>query len=500
MKSKIVIISFFLSFMSGCASFSHYNEAYHLDSGKAVLMDAKQRGVYTYRKSYSDSENDEAKKIYDGFCAEPSPDAVSAMAATLGLDLALTDKGKLGFSNAISEGVSNIGLRTTAIQALRDIMYRNCEAYAGGGIGQFGLETLQRRFQSTMVAIIAIEQLTSAVRVPNTVIVSKTQSGSPDAIVELTNKAELARVALKNAQDEEKKVKEKESTAKSALDSENDTLTKLKEELKVLEGASPKDEAKIAGKKTEVDNSSKIVVEKTKAYEENSNLLKLAEQKTKDSQQAYAAIDASRVAALTGGGSASTNAVAIETEKPNVLSDEAVENISSTVLSIVESTNGLSHTKEVCTTIIGQNSTKKPEEGSPLSMCLALLASAGDKDKTEKVIDSALKNFSNVVTDNPAVAGWLPKEGKAVTVISLQKLINELMHKGSSSKLLKEDGIFGNATKSAIEKIYAKCKGSIKSTRPHIDEEAVSDIYEYAMKAKDNRCMSSKTNGTNNGG
>lgn len=45
-------------------------------------------------------------------------------------------------------------------------MYRNCEAYALGGASSIGLGTLQRRFQSTMVAILAIEQLTGAVRVP----------------------------------------------------------------------------------------------------------------------------------------------------------------------------------------------------------------------------------------------------------------------------------------------------------------------------------------------
>ena len=132
---RLIIVVIATLSISACAHFTHYNTKSSIDGHSAIFVDAKQRGVYSYTKKTA-----QANEIFRGFCAEPSPDAVSAMAATLGLDLTLTDKGKLGFSSALSEGVANIGLRTAAIQALRDIMYRNCcEAYGLGGITPFGL-------------------------------------------------------------------------------------------------------------------------------------------------------------------------------------------------------------------------------------------------------------------------------------------------------------------------------------------------------------------------
>lgn len=118
----------FIFVVTSCASLTHFNSKKELSGQSAVFVDAKQRGVYSVSKVDADGNF-----IWKGVCAEPSPDAISALASALGLDINVADKGTLGVSNSLSEGVGTLGVRTAAIAALRDIMYRNCEAYALGG-------------------------------------------------------------------------------------------------------------------------------------------------------------------------------------------------------------------------------------------------------------------------------------------------------------------------------------------------------------------------------
>ena len=57
-----------------------------------------------------------------------------------------------------------IGLRTQSIQLLRDAMYRICEAYWNDALDSESLIAMHRRFQNLMTGLLAIEQLTGAVR------------------------------------------------------------------------------------------------------------------------------------------------------------------------------------------------------------------------------------------------------------------------------------------------------------------------------------------------
>jgi hypothetical protein len=84
-------------------------------------------------------------------CAEPSPDALSALATTVGLSLSNADRDYTA-NFALSEAGGSIGLRTQSIQLIRDSMYRLCEGYLSGALNEVAFETLHRRFQSSMVA------------------------------------------------------------------------------------------------------------------------------------------------------------------------------------------------------------------------------------------------------------------------------------------------------------------------------------------------------------
>ncbi len=132
----------------------HKTNAFWSNPGVETLsIDAKQR-VVIFSK-------DEDKKL-TVTCAEPSPDALSALSSSLSggvsdVKVALN----LAFSQA--ESAASIGLRTQSIQLLRDGMYRLCEGYAAGALTNAEFNREQRRYQNLMLSLLAIEQLTGAV-------------------------------------------------------------------------------------------------------------------------------------------------------------------------------------------------------------------------------------------------------------------------------------------------------------------------------------------------
>ncbi len=95
-------------------------------------------------------------------CAEPSPDALSALSTSVGGSLQ-DPKVAANFAIAQVESSASIGLRTQSIQLLRDGMYRLCEGYAGGALDGEQFNKEQRRYQNLMLSLLAIEQLTGAV-------------------------------------------------------------------------------------------------------------------------------------------------------------------------------------------------------------------------------------------------------------------------------------------------------------------------------------------------
>ncbi len=181
--NKFGLIALTIYTVTGCsASHYMYNMEHSIDKkitknldgdvtetqvdGKAISVDAKQRFVFM-------QGTDDGKSI---ICAEPSPDALSAIVSGVTIGASGTSNiFNSAFSN--SESASSIGLRTQSIQLLRDGMYRLCEAYFGGIIGREETGRRMSRYQDTMVAILAIESLTGVVT-PQQVILSGSSGAS----------------------------------------------------------------------------------------------------------------------------------------------------------------------------------------------------------------------------------------------------------------------------------------------------------------------------------
>jgi hypothetical protein len=142
----------------GCTTVGNLTSIYRtpdLDRGESLVLDAEQWAVLN-------------RERYDGrsICTMPSPDALAAAAASGSLS---ADNGagvSGGGAFALGESAASIGLRTQSIQLLRDAMFRMCEAHANGAVDDYEFGIMMRRFQGSMVAILAIEQLTGAVVAP----------------------------------------------------------------------------------------------------------------------------------------------------------------------------------------------------------------------------------------------------------------------------------------------------------------------------------------------
>lgn len=171
--------------LAACGNLNSIHRTLDTASGNGVLIDAKQRAIIVSQRSDVVTVNrmveqakgqplklekvDEIQRRYI-VCGEPSPDAMSAYAAEFSAELAKSsaDGGNrsAAIKGALQEAAAFIGMRTPSIQLLRDSMYRTCEAYANGG-SQSEYELAMRRYQRYTVAMMAIEQLTQAGRVPS---------------------------------------------------------------------------------------------------------------------------------------------------------------------------------------------------------------------------------------------------------------------------------------------------------------------------------------------
>ena len=136
--------------------------------GKAIHLDAKQRLVLV--------------NSLGQYCAEPSPDALVAYAASLGIGV--TDPNKMGGSvgQALQSSAASIGLRTQSITLMRDALYRICEAHLNGSIDEAQATLMLRRSQDLTAVIVAVEQLTGAIAA-NQVILNQASGANASAVM-----------------------------------------------------------------------------------------------------------------------------------------------------------------------------------------------------------------------------------------------------------------------------------------------------------------------------
>lgn len=154
--------------LSGCAELNsiHRQSGFPAASaGKIITVDAKQRHLILAPEFDAVGNPTMGWRI----CAEAAPDVFSALASSGSLSISATadPSGQGAFSIAETAAVIQ---RTQTINLLRESFYRTCERYASGAITKTQFVIQAARDQRSMVSVLAIEQLTGAVRPPSTII------------------------------------------------------------------------------------------------------------------------------------------------------------------------------------------------------------------------------------------------------------------------------------------------------------------------------------------
>jgi len=349
--------------LSACAQFTHLTR--NLDAqeeGGLVLIDAKQRAILTSKAKL----NRDGHPYVPAFCAEPSPDALSAVTASLGGDLTTSEDVKAVLRGALSEQAAPIGLRTQSIQLMRDAMFRICELAISGKIGGPAAETLHRRFQQSMVAILAIEQITGPVRPPAVALTTKSYSGAAEDLAKITDQSTLARTNLAQAESDLAAAKAEQAKHKANLEC-----------LKLQPGTAAGQRKGCDSKISEADRTA----EKQSALKERADK-QVAEKTTlRDQRKKNADIIENTRKALVDGNVLAGGTAQIESVDRWTADPEAIEKVAKAVERIVEKTFSLQFSNELCTTALLKNAGKSieysavaPGKKSLRYECLLLMA------------------------------------------------------------------------------------------------------------------------------
>lgn len=123
-----------------------------IDKTQATAVDAKQRFLITVK-------NNSGVK----FCAEPSPDALSAISSSLATSMSVgvfgQGEGAGQIASSLQEAATQIGKRNATIQLFRDGWYRLCEGTLNGAVGRTTHTLLATKYADSTVVWLAIEEL-----------------------------------------------------------------------------------------------------------------------------------------------------------------------------------------------------------------------------------------------------------------------------------------------------------------------------------------------------
>lgn len=220
MRVRSAVLVFGSVVIAGCANFNSIHRNLDLIgpgvAPEGVAIDIKQRAIITNTRPGATPSVPGPYVV----CAEPSPDALSAYVSSLGATgiplpapSTPTRRGQDPFNVAavVGETSASVGLRTQSIQLLRDLLFANCLTYLNGASTNDQYYALQRRSQNITLGLLAIEQLTGAVKADQAALnTSGSAATGADNVEKETEN-------LKTAQTELSTAKKSEETAVLAL-------------------------------------------------------------------------------------------------------------------------------------------------------------------------------------------------------------------------------------------------------------------------------------------
>lgn len=311
--------------------------------GVAIHLDAQQRLVMFHMNKY---------------CAEPSPDALAAYAASLGLGASTASKNAASLAQGMQSSAGSIGLRTQSITLMRDALYRMCEAASNGSLNSIEIAKLLHQSQDLTAVILAVEQLTGAVAA-NQIILSGTTSSSATASL-ISNQQALDSVRKSEA--DKKKDFEDATTAQQAAGA---VVIKKKAEEKaandrVKNPPSGATETSNATAKEDLDKKQAELGQAEADLKNAETLCKLRKATYDDAVTLRQQVETQKDSALANANAATSTSGQFSTPTQRVeLSKEATIAIANSIQNMVQSVLTKDYSSDACMSYLTQPDNKK---------------------------------------------------------------------------------------------------------------------------------------------
>lgn len=368
MRVLTLILCVACSALGGCAYFTNYTRGIDLNN-TSYAMDVKQRVVFSQKRKYADDSVG-----FNVICAEPSPDALTVLGATSGLSF---DDGErvANLAAGLAESGAFVGLRTQSIQLLRDAMYRLCEGWASGAVSTTDFSAMQRRYQSTMLGLIAIEQLTGPVVAGQALLTTAAaaQGGagigdtSVDKARERISAASATRLAVEAEFD---KAKARDTKARKDLQVINDKI-------RTEEGKKEPNQETISSLKDQIPSAQQEIEDARLTLIDSRRRLESASEEEKSAQNDLRKIQSKALASTSGGGALS--AIAESQSQSNVA-------LTNGVVKIVAEINS-SYTKDACLALM----TELVRDPLAVSRIAAAGSLDGSVESAAAILNTSLK-------------------------------------------------------------------------------------------------------------
>ncbi|MGR9107847.1 MAG: hypothetical protein ACU843_13035 [Gammaproteobacteria bacterium] len=173
MNYKKVLSALSLPLLAGCSAFGIDGDFFN-----SRTIQAEDRMLLVTEKApVLNKATGEIRYTKRVLCAEPSPDAMSAIAFSGALEGSYQGATG-GLTQSFGQSLGELGERTPVIQMLRDSLYRACEAHMNGLLSEDEYYEILAFFDIYSATVLAIETLTRSPRAPVTINASGTAANS----------------------------------------------------------------------------------------------------------------------------------------------------------------------------------------------------------------------------------------------------------------------------------------------------------------------------------
>ena len=322
-------------------------------TGIAVHLDAQQRAIIQAGARY---------------CAEPSPDAMAAYAASLGLGGSLSGSDVASATSALSSAVANIGLRTQSIQLMRDALYRLCEAVNNNQITTRDMAMLLRRSQDLTAVVVAVEQLTGAVVARQALLTSSSQATAIASLVanqqvlsQMEDQVEQRQLAVETAS---------LAVSKATTDRDQAAAAKQQADSVLAQEDTEENRAAVREKKINLDHLQKIL-------EIRQRELEIQQQRLQDAKRVRDQVKATRDASLANSSSSSNSSGEFGSPRQiRGLNDNASARVATVVDSMVREVLNKDYTVDHCMVLLAG---EKNPNAVAVELCRDVMQESAEK-------------------------------------------------------------------------------------------------------------------------